>query len=59
MQITEFTMLPVHQVIARTAKNFPDYAPEDFEVTIVEKGGSDRKFYQTNGRSFDDFDKIF
>ncbi|MBE2203356.1 MAG: phosphotransferase [Chthoniobacterales bacterium] len=27
-------------------ENFPGYEPGDFEVTAVEKGGSDRKFYR-------------
>jgi len=39
-------MLAIRQVIDRTLVNFPGYAPEDFEVTAVEKGGSDRKFYR-------------
>ena len=39
-------MLAVNQVIHHTIENFPDYSPEDFEVTVVDKGGSDRKFYR-------------
>lgn len=39
-------MLAVQQVIHRTIENFPGYSPEDFEVTVVDKGGSDRKFYR-------------
>jgi len=39
-------MLAEHQVINRTIEKFPDYSPEDFRVTAVEKGGSDRKFYR-------------
>ncbi|MEI6279018.1 MAG: phosphotransferase [Verrucomicrobiae bacterium] len=39
-------MLAIRQVIDHTIVNFPGYAPEDFEVTAVEKGGSDRKFYR-------------
>ena len=39
-------MLAVNQVINHTLENFPDYRPEDFEVTLVDKGGSDRKFYR-------------
>lgn len=39
-------MLAVHEVIDHTMENFPGYEPGDFEVTIVEKGGSDRKFYR-------------
>ncbi len=39
-------MLAVHQVIDHTIENFPDYKHGDFEVTAVEKGGSDRKFYR-------------
>lgn len=39
-------MLAVHEVIDHTMENFPGYEPGDFEVTAVEKGGSDRKFYR-------------
>lgn len=39
-------MLAVSQVIHHTIENFPGYEPEDFQVTSVEKGGSDRKFYR-------------
>lgn len=39
-------MLAVHEVIDHTMENFPGYEPGDFEVTVVEKGGSDRKFYR-------------
>jgi aminoglycoside/choline kinase family phosphotransferase len=39
-------MLAVHEVIDHTMENFPGYGPEDFVVTAVEKGGSDRKFYR-------------
>lgn len=39
-------MLAIRQVIDHTIVNFPGYAPEDFQVTAVEKGGSDRKFYR-------------
>jgi len=39
-------MLAVNQVIHHTIENFPDYSPEAFEVTLVDKGGSDRKFYR-------------
>lgn len=39
-------MLAVHEVIDHTMENFPGYQPGDFAVTIVEKGGSDRKFYR-------------
>jgi aminoglycoside/choline kinase family phosphotransferase len=39
-------MLAIRQVIDKTVVNFPGYAPEDFQVTAVEKGGSDRKFYR-------------
>lgn len=39
-------MLAVHEVIDHTMENFPGYQPGDFDVTIVEKGGSDRKFYR-------------
>ncbi len=39
-------MLAVHEVIDHTMENFPGYEPGDFVVTIVEKGGSDRKFYR-------------
>lgn len=39
-------MLAVSQVIHHTIENFPGYEPEDFRVTPVEKGGSDRKFFR-------------
>ncbi|MDX2081523.1 MAG: phosphotransferase [Terrimicrobiaceae bacterium] len=39
-------MNPVQQVIHRTIENFPGYSPDDFRVTAVEKGGSDRKFWR-------------
>ena len=39
-------MLAVHEVIDHTMEKFPGYEPGDFEVTAVEKGGSDRKFYR-------------
>jgi len=39
-------MLAIRQVIDHTVVNFPGYTPEDFEVTAVEKGGSDRRFYR-------------
>lgn len=39
-------MNPVQHVIHRTIENFPGYAPDDFRVTAVEKGGSDRKFWR-------------
>lgn len=39
-------MLAAHEVIDYTMENFPGYTPGDFEVTAVEKGGSDRKFYR-------------
>ncbi|MEI6034441.1 MAG: phosphotransferase [Verrucomicrobiae bacterium] len=39
-------MLAIRQVIDHTIINFPGYAPEDFHVSAVEKGGSDRKFYR-------------
>ena len=39
-------MLAVHQVINHTIENFPDYSPDGFEVTVMDKGGSDRKFYR-------------
>lgn len=39
-------MLAVHEVIDHTMGKFPGYEPGDFEVTAVEKGGSDRKFYR-------------
>ncbi len=39
-------MLAEQQVIHRTIEKFPDYSQEDFRVTEVEKGGSDRKFYR-------------
>lgn len=33
-------------VISQTLERFPAYAAEDFEVSPLEKGGSDRKFYR-------------
>ncbi len=33
-------------VITQTIERFPAYAAEDFEVSPLEKGGSDRKFYR-------------
>ena len=39
-------MLAVHEVIDHTMEKFPGYEPGDFEVTAVEKGGSDRRFYR-------------
>lgn len=39
-------MLAIHHLIDHTIKNFPGYTPDDFEVTVIEKGGSDRKFYR-------------
>lgn len=39
-------MNPVEHALHHTIEKFPGYAPEDFRVTAVEKGGSDRKFYR-------------
>jgi len=39
-------MLAIRQVIDHTMERFPGYSAEDFEVSAVEKGGSDRKFYR-------------
>ncbi len=36
----------LRQLIDHTAGNFPGHTPEDFHITAVEKGGSDRKFYR-------------
>ncbi|MBN8709821.1 MAG: hypothetical protein BGO12_11320 [Verrucomicrobia bacterium 61-8] len=38
-------MLP-HSVIHQTIERFPDFSTEDFAVSPLEKGGSDRKFYR-------------
>ena len=38
-------MLP-RTVINQTIERFPDYAGEDFEVSPLEKGGSERRFYR-------------
>lgn len=38
-------------VIEFTRARFPDLASEDFEVTLVEKGGSGRKFYRIQAPS--------
>ncbi len=45
-------MLPAN-VIDQTREYFPAYAAEDFEVSALEKGGSERKFYRIRaaGRS--------
>lgn len=40
-----FDMLP-RNVIHQTMERFPAYAEESFEVSPLEKGGSDRKFYR-------------
>jgi len=39
-------MLAIQDVIDHTMEKFPGHSAEDFQVTIVEKGGSDRKFYR-------------
>jgi hypothetical protein len=39
-------MFAESQVIHHTIENFPGYGPGDFQVTAVEKGGSDRRFYR-------------
>lgn len=39
-------MLSKNQVINQTIERFPAYAAGDFEVSALEKGGSDRKFYR-------------
>jgi len=39
-------MLAIQEVIDHTMENFPGHSAGDFVVTIVEKGGSDRKFYR-------------
>lgn len=46
-------MLATQEVIAHTIERFPDCSADDFQVSAVEKGGSDRKFYRirAGGRS--------
>ncbi len=39
-------MLAVHEIIDHTMERFPGYEPGDFEVSVMEKGGSERKFYR-------------
>lgn len=39
-------MSAIEHVIHRTIEKFPGYEPDNFRVTAVEKGGSDRKFYR-------------